>query len=119
LYSTTRRALNSPKRHSSNTNWAFLTSGVSASPSRFMNAAIARRETVSVGQYSVVDVQPVVMARFFSHSTFGQIGLVWSTSVNPAQSAARAGVEEAGVANAARAAATYMRGVMEVSLTGR
>jgi len=40
-----------------------------------MNAAIARRVTLSVGQYSVVEVQPVVMLRFFSHSTLGQNGL--------------------------------------------
>jgi hypothetical protein len=55
-----------------------------------MNAAIARRLTASVGQYSVVDVQPVVIARFFSHSTFGQNALALSTSVKPAQAAADA-----------------------------
>ena len=58
---------------------------VSAVPSRFMNAAIASRLTESVGQYSVVDVQPVVTARFFSHLTLAQNALAGSTSVNPLQ----------------------------------
>ena len=66
------------------------TCGDSALPTRFMNAAMASRLTGSVGQYSVAEVQPVVTARFFSHSTFGQNGLVLSTSVKPAQGSADA-----------------------------
>ena len=58
---------------------------VSDVPSRFMNAAIARRLTTPVGQYSVVDVQPTVTPRFFTHSTLEQNALAESTSVKPAQ----------------------------------
>jgi hypothetical protein len=55
-----------------------------------MNAAIATRETGSFGQYSVADVHPSVMARFFSHSTFGQNPLELKTSVKPTQLCAAA-----------------------------
>ena len=85
--------------------------GVSAVPSRFMNAAIASRLTGSVGQYSVADVQPVVTARFFSHSTFGQNVLVSSTSVKPAHGSASA--------NGAASSATADSAVVIASLEMR
>ncbi len=56
---------------------------------RKRNAAIASRDTLWSGQYSVA-VQPVVMPRFFIHVTLGQNGLVSSTSVKSAQGAATA-----------------------------
>ena len=74
-----------------------------------MNAAIASRLTGSVGQYSVAEVHPVVTARFFSHSTFGQNGLVLSTSVKPAQGSA-----DALPATTANAAAIMKRNVLDM-----
>src|SRR5688572_2804524 len=65
------------------------TTGVNAVPSRFMKAAIARRDTGSSGQYRPVP-QPSVTARFLSHSTFGQNALPLSTSLKPAHGAAPA-----------------------------
>ena len=68
-----------------------------------MNAAIASRVTSSLGQYTVADVQPSVMLRFFTHSTFGQKAgrsVDRRTSVKPAQFCARA----AGLAAAAASA---------------
>ena len=70
-----------------------------------MNNAICARLTLSPGQYSVADVQPSVICRFFSHSMFGQNESAAGTSVKPTQLWARAG--PAPSRNAARPAVRH------------